>query len=197
MTAHKVPDTTQPKQDTVGWRRFFSALEAGADLSTLTKHVAYLLLQPPPERHPELAHLEKECHERPPKTRLRILATLCAMRRVGDLSWRLSFVAGLLKDPDREVRRVAIDLAFEWGRTSQTDARQFYWLLRDNAASSACPYSEQRANELYMTVKRGGFRIAGGGLFRDILENAPGFIPSPVSSTEEQPVTPSSRRADE
>ena len=194
MTVTKA-EIPEPTFNIVGWTRFFTDLEDGADLSILTKDIAYLLLQPPPLNRPELAHLQKECHERPSKTRLRILATLCAMRRVGDFDWRLSFVAGLIKDPKCEIRRAAIDLAFEWGRTSQTDAKQFYFLLRDNAASSACRYSEERADELYTTLNRGGFRIAGGGLFRDILENAPGFIPSPVSPTEEQPVAQSSRKA--
>ena len=196
MTVTKA-EIPEPTFNIVGWTRFFTDLECGADLSSLTKHLACLLIAPPPLNRPELAHLQKECHERPPKTTLRILATLCAMRRVGDLAWRVSFVAGLLKDADREVRRAAIDLGFVWGSKSLKDARQFYWLLHDNAASSACPYSEERADELYTTFKRGGFRIAGGGLFRDILENAQGFIPSPVSPTEEQPVTPSSRRAGE
>lgn len=197
MTVTRKAEIPEPTFNIVGWTRFFTDLENGVDLTTLSKHLAYLLLHPQPLAQHELAHLEKECRERPPKTTLRILATLCRMRRVGDLAWRVSFVAGLFKDADREVRRAAIDLGFEWGSTSLKDARQFYWLLRETGASAGCAYSGQRADELYMTVKRGGFRVAGGGLFRDILENAPGFIPSPVSPTEEQPVTPSSRRVGE
>ena len=101
VTKAEIP---KPTFNSVGWAAFFTHLEDGADLSTLTQDMAYLLLQPPPERHPELAYLEQQCHERPQTTRLRILATLCGMRRVGDLAWRVSFVGGLLKDPSREVR---------------------------------------------------------------------------------------------